>query len=146
VGGVAVGLAGLVHPATARAIDLNQPVLVAELNLKKLMGSLETKAIFTPLPRFPSMTRDVAIEAPADLPSQAIADFFRGSGEELLESFQLFDLFVDPSGMKLAADRKSLAWTLTYRDLRETLEGAKVDEAHRKLLDRLKATLPVTFR
>jgi len=146
VSGVAVGLAGLIHPAAGRAIDLNQPVLIAELNLKKLMGALETKAVFAPLPRFPAMTRDVAIEAPADLPSQAIADFFRSSGEELLESFQLFDVFVDPTGTKLAADRKSLAWTLTYRDLRETLEGAKVDEAHRKLLDRLKAALPVAFR
>jgi phenylalanyl-tRNA synthetase beta chain len=88
----------------------------------------------------------VAIEAPADLPGQAISDFFRSSGEPLLESFRLFDLFVDPSGQKLASDRKSLAWSLTYRSATETLATAQVDEAHRRLLDRLKTALPITFR
>jgi phenylalanyl-tRNA synthetase beta chain len=146
VGETKVGLAGLLQPATARGLDLQQPVLVAELAVKKVMSALETKAVFAPLPRFPAITRDVAIEAPADLPSQAVTDFFRSSGEPLLESFQLFDLFVDPSGTKLAADRKSLAWSLTYRSPAETLATAQVDEAHRRLLDRLKSALPVTFR
>jgi phenylalanyl-tRNA synthetase beta chain len=145
-GETTVGLAGLLQPATARSIDLAQPVLVAELNLKKLMQAVERKAAYAPLPRFPAITRDVAIEAPADLPSGKIADFFRGSGEELLESFQLFDVFVDPTGVKLPADRKSLAWSITYRNPAATMEAAKVDAVHRQLLERLKAALPVTFR
>ena len=146
VGDVTVGLGGMLHPATARSLDLEQPVLVAELNLKKLMGAVEKPSRFTPLPRFPSSSRDVAIEAPSSLPSQDIADFFRRSGEEFLESFRLFDVFVDPTGTKLPVDRKSLAWSLTYRDPAGTMETGKVDEIHRRVLERLKSALPVTFR
>jgi phenylalanyl-tRNA synthetase beta chain len=146
VGESKIGLAGCLHPSTTRSLDLHQPVFVAEIGLKKLLSASGPKSMFAPLPRFPSVTRDVAIEAPADLPGQAISDFFRSSGEPLLESFRLFDLFVDPSGQKLASDRKSLAWSLTYRSATETLATAQVDEAHRRLLDRLKTALPITFR
>ncbi|MBU6302050.1 MAG: phenylalanine--tRNA ligase subunit beta [Verrucomicrobia bacterium] len=146
VGGGKVGLAGCLLPATARSLDLDQPVLVAEIGIKKLMAALGSPSLFHPLPRFPAITRDVAIEAPADLPGQAISDFFQSSGEPLLESFRLFDLFVDPTGTRLAADRKSLAWSLTYRSATETLAAPQVDAAHGRLLDRLKAALPITFR
>jgi phenylalanyl-tRNA synthetase beta chain len=146
IGGTGVGLAGLVPPAVGRALDLAQPVLVAEISLRKLQAATETPARFTPLPRFPAVTRDVAIEAPADLPAQAVVDFFRQAGEPLLESYRLFDVFSDPTGQKLPADRKSLAWSLVYRDAGGTLESSRVDEIHRKLLERLRAALPVGFR
>ena len=58
----------------------------------------------------------------------------------------LFDVFQDPSGEKLAADKKSLAYSLTYRDLGGTLESATVDKAHAKILDGLQKKLKVQFR
>ena len=48
----------------------------------------------------------------------------------MLESFQLFDLFADNSGEKLDASKKSLAYSLTYRDRDRTLESSEVDKAH----------------
>ncbi len=146
IGNAKIGLAGQLWPARTRDMDLEQPVLVAELNLKKLATALSQSARFSEIPKYPAITRDVAIEAPIDLSNQQVADFFAETGEPLLESFQLFDVFADPSGEKLAADKKSLAYSLTYRDLAGNLEHARIDQVHGKILDGLRQKLPVQFR
>ena len=66
--------------------------------------------------------------------------------EPLLVSANLFDVFSDESGKKLSADKKSLAYSLTYRDKEATLTAGKVDEAHARILDALVAELPVQIR
>lgn len=146
IGKTKVGLAGQLWPERTRELDLEQPVIVAEIALKKLASALSEQPRFSELPKFPAVTRDVAIEAPADLENQQLADFFGSTGQQLLETFTLFDVFADPSGEKLAADRKSLAYSLTYRDPNGTLEGATVDAAHAEILEGLKKKLPVQFR
>jgi len=64
----------------------------------------------------------------------------------LLAGAALFDLFADPSGEKLPADRKSLAYSLTYRSSQRTLTAEEVNAAHARIKDRLKAELNVAFR
>lgn len=143
-----IGRAGQLLPARARQLDLKQPVLVAEISLADLAAARSENPRFADWPRFPAMTRDVAIEAPADLTNQQIADFFRSAvqREPLLESFRLFDVFADPTGQKLAADRRSLAYSLTYRDAKGSLEAATIDALHARILEDLKKRLPVSFR
>jgi len=141
-----LGVIGQLWPARARELDLNGAVLVGELNLKKLAAAAERTSGHVELPRFPAMTRDVAIEAPADLANQKILDLLAGLREPLLESYQLFDVFVDPTGEKLSKDKKSLAYSLTYRDKSGTLQASTVDEIHGRILDALKKGLPVQFR
>ena len=146
IGKSKVGMVGQLWPARARAMDLEQPVLVAEISLKKLAAAIDSAPRFSEIPKFPSITRDVAIEAPVDLANQQIADFFASTQEKLLESFQLFDVFTDPTGEKLPADRKSLAYSLVYRDHDGSLEHATIDAVHGRILDGLKKKLPVQFR
>jgi len=141
-----LGFAGIVPPARARELDLEAPVMVAELDLPRLAEVLSGDRVYEELPRFPGSTRDVAMEAPADLPAGAVAEFFESQDEPLLRSVELFDLFRDPEGKKLPVDRKSLAYSLTYRADERTLEAAEVEEAHAKLLDSLKRELNVEFR
>ncbi len=146
MGKAKVGMLGQIWPARARDLDLDQPVYVAELSLKKLAAAIDTTPRFSEIPRFPAITRDVAIEAPVDLANQQVADFFAQTGEALLESSQLFDVFSDPSGEKLAADKKSLAYSLVYRDPEGSLEHAQIDDVHGRILDALRKKLPVQFR
>ena len=143
-----LGLIGVLPPARARELGIDAPVVVAELNLKKLSAALCTDVTAEPLPRFPAISRDIALEAPADLSNLDIANFFhKASNEEaLLVANEMFDRYVDPSGEKLAAERKSITWSLTYRSPDRTLESAEVDAAHQKILEKLKKTLPVEFR
>jgi len=141
-----LGLAGIVHPARARELDLEAPVMVAEINLKKLAAAASAELKYEELLKFPGSSRDVAMLVSADLAAGTVADFFANHEEPLLESVELFDVFQDPSGEKLPADKKSLAYSISYRAGDRTLEAAEVEAAHAKLLDSLKSGLNVEFR
>lgn len=140
-----IGWIAQLHPSRARTIDARHPVYVAEIVLSSLRGN-NAPAKFEELPRFPAITRDVAMEVPADLPHQQVATFFAGQKEPLLIKADLFDVFTDATGTKLATDRKSIAWTLTYRASDRTLETNEVDLAHGRILAALEKALPATIR
>lgn len=141
-----LGLAGIIPPARTRELDIATPIVVAEVNLKKLASVMADAVRFEELPRFPAITRDIAMLAPADLANGEVENFFAGIDEALLVDFELFDVFTDPSGEKLAADKKSLAYSLTYRAPDRTLESAEIDAAHGKILDSLRGKLPIELR
>ena len=141
-----LGLAGIVPPARARELDIDAPVLVAEMNVKKLMAARNADPAHADLPKFPGSSRDVAMLVPRDLPAGTIAAFISAHEEPLLQSFELFDLFEDSDGVKLAKDKKSLAYSILYRSSDRTLEAHEVETAHSKLLDSLKSGLHVDFR
>ncbi len=141
-----LGWIAQVHPARARALDAREPVYVCELLLSALRQGSSGPAKFSDLPRFPAITRDVAFELAADVPNAKVSTFFAGVKEPLLISSALFDVFADPTGVKLPQDRKSLAWTLTYRSSEKTLETAEVDAAHARILAALEKALPVVVR
>ncbi len=143
---VKLGMAGIIPPARGRELDIQTPLLVAEINLKKLAAALDAAPRFTDLPRYPSITRDIAMLASADLPNGEVERFLAGHDEPLLVDFALFDVFTDPSGKKLAADKKSLAYSLTYRASDRTLASAEIDAAHGKLLDSLRRHLSIELR
>lgn len=147
VGGKVVGLAGQLRPARARALDATAPVYVAEFNLGALEKLSATAPRYAEIPRFPASTRDVALEVAADFSHGQIEEFFtRKIKEPLLAGVSLFDVFSDPEGVKLPKDRKSLAYSLTYRDPTRTLESKEVDAAHARVVGALTGALPVSVR
>ncbi len=141
-----LGWIAQLHPSRARDIDARHPVYVAELLLSALRQGSTGPTKFEELPRFPGMTRDVAMEVPADLPHAKVAAFFAAQKHPLFIGAEVFDIFTDPSGQKIAQDRKSIAWTLTYRASDKTLETAEVDAAHTAILTALEKTLPAKVR
>jgi phenylalanyl-tRNA synthetase beta chain len=141
-----LGWIAQVHPARARQLDARHPVYVVELLLSALRQGSAGPAKFEDLPRYPSITRDVAFELPADLVNTKVNAFFGGIKEPLFVKADLFDVFTDATGTKLPADRKSVAWTLTYRSADKTLETAEVDAAHARILAALEKALPATIR
>lgn len=141
-----LGWIAQLHPSRARDISARHPVYVAELLLSALRQGSTGPAKFEELPRFPGMTRDVAMEVPADLPHAKVAAFFASQKEPLFIASEVFDVFTDPSGQKIAKDRKSIAWTLTYRAPDRTLETPEVDAAHQRILAALEKALLATVR
>jgi len=141
-----IGMAGILPPARARELDLETPVMVAEINLKKLAAASSQDLAYAELPKFPGSSRDVAMLVPVALSAGEVAAFLAAHQEPLLQSVELFDVFQDPSGEKLPADKRSLAYSITYRAEDRTLEAAEVEKAHAKLLDSLKSGLHVDFR
>ncbi len=141
------GWIGQVHPATCRQISAKSPVFAAELSLDALakLAAAHTPR-FRDLPRFPAVTRDIAVEIPRDLPASRLENAFAQAGVALLESWTLFDVFADPEGVRMAADRRSLAWSLTYRDPAKTLRSEEVDAAHEKIRQALGRVQGVVLR
>ncbi|HZJ15729.1 MAG TPA: hypothetical protein VFD27_11795, partial [Chthoniobacteraceae bacterium] len=143
-----VGLAGQLWPADARALDATAPVLFAEMDLEALAAAeaKRTANKYHDIPRFPAMMRDIALIASLDLSHAKIEATLRSANEPLLTKIELFDVFTDPSGARVPADRKSLAYSLTYRANDRTLTADEVNATHSRLKMRLTSELGVTLR
>jgi phenylalanyl-tRNA synthetase beta chain len=134
-----IGFAGQLS-ATKSAIT--GAVLVTELHADLLPVARESARKFRELDRFPSITRDIAMIVPEKLSHAEILRAIENPKEPLLESVQLFDLFTG----ELGAARKSLAYTLTYRDRSRTLTSDEVTAAHAKIRERLQSELGAELR
>lgn len=140
--GKPIGFAGQLWPADARALDAKEAVVFAEIDLTALEKSatpVDQARKYREIPRFPAVTRDIAMLAPLTLPHADIANAITGGKEPLLAGVELFDVFTDPSGAKIPADKKSLAYSLTYRSAERTLTTEEVNAAHAKLKDKVKS-------
>jgi len=148
VAGVPVGVAGQLWPADARALDATAPILFAEIDVDALAAARENNSgkRYRDIPRYPSMTRDIALLAPLTVPHETIAGTLESAREPLLAGVELFDVFTDPSGAKIPTDQRSLAYSLTYRSSDRTLTAEEVNAAHGKLKARLQSELRVSLR
>jgi len=143
--GQPVGFAGQLWPKDARALDATAPVFFAEIDLGALPAQSTAKK-YREIPRFPATARDIALLAPLPLAHAEIVSVLEASREPLLAEVELFDVFADPTGQKIPADKKSLAYSLTYRSPDRTLTADEVNAAHARLKERLKSALAVTLR
>lgn len=141
-----VGVVGRLSPTRCRELDLPLETHIAELDLAKLVKLAQQAPPVTDLPQFPGSSRDVAMELPLELPAADIENALAKFKDPLLVSSRCVSLFTDPSGEKIAADKKSVAYTLLYRSAVKTLKTKEVDTAHQELLEHLQKTLPATFR
>ena len=142
--GRTLGKIGQVRPGLTKQIWARGAVIVAELTLR--VGETPKEFRYKPLDRFPAVTRDVAFFADRELKYQAVLDAFASAQEPLLADIGLFDLFIDPSGQKVPANKKSMACSLTYRASDRTLTQEEANAAHSRLKTQLVERLGVTLR
>jgi len=146
-GGRRIGLLGVLLPGEARRLGASSaPLLAAEFDAAAWQEALPPTSASRPLPKFPASSRDVAMVAPLELAYGDVRAAVLGKNEPLLESVSLFDLFTDPTGAKLPADRKSLAISLTFRSPERTLTTEEVNAATDRLKAGLREFLAVDFR
>ncbi len=141
-----IGVFAQLTPARCRELDSNSPIHVAELDLKKLQQLSTGITKVSELPQFPGSSRDAAMEAPLTLTNAQIEQAIKKHNESLLVSHHCFDVFTDPTGEKIAADKKSVAYSFHYRSPQKTLKSKEVDNAHKALLEHLEKTLKVSYR
>jgi phenylalanyl-tRNA synthetase beta chain len=144
-----IGLAGQLATARAAQLGAAAPVFLAQVNLESLLHSSTREAHFAELEKFPAVTRDVAMLVPEALPHSEVMDAIRSAQEPLLEKVALFDLFGGAGTQNVAnvaEGRKSLAYTLTYRDQNRTLTHDEVSAAHDRIRERLQRELNAELR
>lgn len=140
------GVFAQLSPARCRELDSSSPIYVAELDIKKFQQLSTGERKVSELPQFPGSSRDAAMEAPITLTNAQVEQAIKKHNESLLVSYHCFDVFMDPTGEKLPADKKSIAYSFQYRSPQKTLKSKEVDTAHKNLLDHLEKTLKVSYR
>jgi phenylalanyl-tRNA synthetase beta chain len=136
VGGDVVGWLGEVHPAVLDAYECAGPVTVFELQLRPLVKAAREVREFVDIPRFPAVKIDLALVVPEDVTAERVEQSIRSAGGRLLEEARLFDVY---RGKGVEAGKKSLAFSLTYRDPERTLTDDEVAGAHDKVLRKVTA-------
>jgi phenylalanyl-tRNA synthetase beta chain len=137
------GVLGMVARQVLKAWDLEDPVFVFELVLDELGRASRLVGAHEPLPRYPTVRRDIALVLDDAVPSADVLSAVRGSGEALLVSAEVFDLY---RGSQLPAGRKSLGLSLTYMSRERTLTDAEVDQAHGRVVSRVLTQFGATLR
>ena len=133
--GEVVGLIGQLHPAEQKQAGVKE-TYVAELNLRAILNASTEELVYTPVPRFPAMTRDIALELDRTKAAGEIVAVIKGAGTKLLKDVKVFDVY---EGEKMAPGKKSVAFSLTYFDPERTLTDEEVVAAHNKVLKALEA-------
>jgi phenylalanyl-tRNA synthetase beta chain len=125
LGGAEIGLLAELHPRAARALDLPARVAVGELLLAPLIEAARTWAPGD-LPRFPAVTRDLALLVPATTPAAEVESVIRVAAGDLLEAVDVFDVY--PGEEFGQAGKVSLAFSLSFRHSERTLTDAEIAE------------------
>jgi phenylalanyl-tRNA synthetase beta chain len=125
---------------------IKTPIFYAEIALEAWLNRPPKPELYQPVPSFPPVRRDLAIVLPKAVPQSRVEETIRAAKAPHLESVRLFDLFLDPKGEKIATDRKSLAYALTYRASERTLTEREVNDAHELVRKKLATDLDCAFR
>ena len=141
-----IGLAGQVSAALSQKFDATGPVFVAELSEHAAVRQAGRSKKYAEFGRFPTMTRDIAMIVPEAVSHEDVYAEIVRVPEPLLESVRLFDVFAGKDSERLGPERKSLAYTLTYRDKSRTLTSDVVNAAHCRIRERLQSELGAELR
>ncbi len=129
-----IGVLGQVHPLTARSYDVDHELYAAELSFDALLAARGGQPEYQPLPRFPSVTRDIAVVCDeAVTVGQLQAAIVRGA-KGLLKEASLFDIY---RGSSIPAGKKSVAFNLVLRADDRSLTGEEADADVQAILSAL---------
>ena len=132
-----------VHAATTGAVA---SVFVAEIEIRSGMMAAAGAKSFREIEKFPAITRDIAMIVPEELSHGKIMATIAEVREPLLARVELFDVFGGKEAAGFGAGKKSLAYTLTYRDKTRTLTNDEITVVHAKVRERLQRELGVELR
>lgn len=142
IDGKKLGVIGQIHPLVAEGYGISGEVYVAELDFTGLQSALAPERVFHSLPKFPTVSRDLALVCDEAMTVGMLEACIKKAGGKLLRSIQLFDIYRGPG---IAPGKKSVAFSLELRADDRTLTDEEAEEAVKKVLHSL-AELGVVLR
>lgn len=124
-----VGFIGELHPTLAADNDLKR-TYVFELNFDALMAVSVGYINYQPIPRFPGMSRDIALEVNQNIPAADLLSTIHAHGVNILKDTLVFDVY---QGEHLEKGKKSIAIRLNYLDTEETLTDERVSKVQAEI-------------
>lgn len=139
-----LGIMGEIHPDVAENYGMDGVrIYCCELMFDAVIRHSNTEIVYSPLPKYPSTSRDIALLVDEDMEVGKIEAVIKGNGGSILESVKLFDVY---RGKQVEEGKKSAAFTLVYRAAEKTLTDEDVAGVHGKVLEALKEKLNAVLR
>ena len=138
-----IGLLGELHPKSLPLFDLlDRPVAYLEIDLDQVLTLLPERArLYSPIPRFPGLIRDLALVLDEGIPAQRVVEIIQAT--PLVQRAVLFDVY---SGQQVPTGKRSLAFRVVYQSPGRTLTGEEAEKSQERLLERLRKELGATLR
>lgn len=143
LGAEEIGVVGQLHPRIAARYKFKQPVFVADLNLRAMLLADRAKVRYHPLPKFPTVVRDLALLIDTGVQFASVERAIKELKIPELTGVKLFDLY---AGKELPPGKHSIALSLRYRAADRTLTDEEVNAAHNRVINTLKREFGAEIR
>lgn len=138
-----IGVLGEIHPEVIDKFEGPERTYVAVIDVDPLVAGASLKAEYKPMPKFPAVTRDIAMVVKDEILVKQIEDIVKKRSGKILEDIKLFDVY---KGKQVAEGMKSVAYSITFRAEDRTLTDEDVNKTMAKILDGLKNDLGAQLR
>lgn len=122
---------GEIHPAVAEAFGITKKIFAFEADIATLQKCAAKKFSFESLPKYPAITRDLAILVDMDVAAGEVEKAIAKSAGEIFSSVTLFDVY---TGERISRGKKSLAFTIKFQSTERTLKDEEADAAFKNIL------------
>ena len=143
VGEQYIGVFGQIHPLVAKNYDVDAEFYCAELSFEALMAVRGEDPVYQPLPKFPAVTRDIAVVCDKAVTVGALENCIRRGAKGLLKEVVLFDIY---TGTGIPEGKKSVAFNLTLRADDRSLTAEEADADVKSILELLASELNAVLR
>ena len=143
VGGEQIGVMGQVHPLAARNYGLDTDVYCAEINFTRLMHYQLPDPVYTPLPKYPAVSRDLALVCDEHVTVSQVEKVITAAAGKLLRDVKLFDIY---RGTGVPDGKKSLAFSMELRADDRTLTDSDSESVMKDILTALSEKLGAVLR
>ena len=131
-----VGYFGEVHPLVQEAYGIAERTYVANIDLSVICKKANFTVKYEGIAKFPSVVRDISLVMDKSLTAGEIEKIIRSESGAILESLELFDIY---EGERIGTDKKSMAYSITFRNKEKTLEESEISAVMEKILKGLQA-------
>jgi len=131
-----VGYFGEVHPLVQEAYGIAERTYVANIDLSVICTKANFTVKYEGIAKFPSVVRDISLVMDKSLTAGEIEKIIRSESGAILESLELFDIY---EGERIGTDKKSMAYSITFRNKEKTLEESEISAVMEKILKGLQA-------
>ena len=138
-----LGVLGQIHPHVAGNYGVDAELYAAELRFDALYENKGSKPLYQPLPKFPAVTRDIAVVCDASVTVGELEDAIRKGAKGLLKDAALFDIY---TGTGIAPGKKSVAFNLTLRSDDRSLTAEEADADVKSILTALEQECGAVLR
>ena len=138
-----IGVVGQIHPAVAANYGVDTELYCAELSVEALLAARGADPEYIPLPKYPPITRDIAVVCGEEVTVGALESAIRKGAKGLLKDVTLFDIY---RGKNIGEGKKSVAFNLTLRADDRSLTGEEADEDVKSILEALEKDCGAVLR